>query len=88
MTHRRRMYLPGLRTWIALAAALLLSAVLAACGGDDSDERNDHFGKSELDRNQQAPDFTLPTATGETVSLSDYTSQGQPVMLFFHMAAG
>ncbi|NJC95644.1 MAG: hypothetical protein C3F07_05460 [Anaerolineales bacterium] len=33
-----------------------------------------------------APDFTLPNATGEEVSLSDYG--GRNVLLFFHMAVG
>ncbi|NLX08751.1 MAG: redoxin domain-containing protein [Chloroflexi bacterium] len=34
-----------------------------------------------------APDFTLPSATGDDVSLADYRGE-QPVLLFFHMAAG
>jgi cytochrome oxidase Cu insertion factor (SCO1/SenC/PrrC family) len=33
-----------------------------------------------------APAFTLANALGDPVSLSDY--QGQPVLLFFHMAVG
>ena len=34
----------------------------------------------------QAPAFSLPAASGETVSLADYA--GRPVLLFFHMAVG
>ena len=33
-----------------------------------------------------APAFTLPDARGGEVSLSQF--QGQPVLLFFHMAVG
>ena len=35
----------------------------------------------------KAPDFTLPAATGESVSLADYVGR-QPVLLYFHMAVG
>ncbi len=35
-----------------------------------------------------APDFRLDNALGGQVSLSDYTEQGTPVLLFFHMAVG
>lgn len=33
-----------------------------------------------------APDFNLPSVSGGDVSLADY--EGQPVLLFFHMAVG
>jgi len=56
-------------------AGLILAALLAACGGDGA-----------LSAGDQAPDFTLPAATGEEVALSDYA--GQPVLLYFHMALG
>lgn len=79
----------------ALVTALLLGAILAACGGDEDDDAtpepaasNDNFAQSSLSRGQQAPDFTLPTSDGATVSLSDYAAQDQPVLLFFHMAGG
>jgi hypothetical protein len=42
---------------------------------------------SGLSVGDKAPDFTLSTPTGETVSLSDY-SGSQPVLLYFHMAMG
>lgn len=83
------------RVIMALVTALLLGAILAACGGDEEDDAtpepavsNDNFAQSSLSRGQQAPDFTLPTSDGATISLSDYTAQDQPVLLFFHMAGG
>lgn len=36
----------------------------------------------------RAPDFQLDNALGGQVSLSNYTEQGTPVLLFFHMAVG
>ncbi|MBW6509627.1 MAG: redoxin domain-containing protein [Desulfuromonadales bacterium] len=36
----------------------------------------------------QAPAFQLDDARGGQVSLSDYTQQKIPVLLFFHMAVG
>lgn len=36
----------------------------------------------------QAPAFQLDDARGGQVSLSDYTQQDTPVLLFFHMAVG
>lgn len=65
------------RYFIFIAPLLLL---LAACGGDeDRDENGIEVGAS-------APGFTLPDAVGGEVSLSDY--EGQPVLLYFHMAMG
>ena len=62
--------------WIPFAALLILLA-LAGCNA----------GNQSLDVGDKAPDFTLPTANGGQVSLSDYTGE-QPVLLFFHMAVG
>jgi cytochrome oxidase Cu insertion factor (SCO1/SenC/PrrC family) len=36
----------------------------------------------------QAPAFQLDDARGGQVSLSHYTQQGTPVLLYFHMAVG
>ena len=59
-----------------MVAVLVLAALLTACGGRTDDIRV----------GVDAPDFTLQSARGETVSLSDY--RGQPVLLYFHMAVG
>ncbi len=60
--------------WTAL---ILLSLIAVGCGSR----------AGVVKEGAPAPDFRLPTATGETVSLSDYVGK-QPVLLFFHMAAG
>ncbi len=57
---------------LPMLAALAL--LITGCGGQ------------EIAVGKPAPDFTLADATGQQVSLSDY--QGQPVLLFFHMAMG
>lgn len=44
-------------------------------------------GPSGLQVGDQAPDFSLPTASGSEVSLDDYSGE-QPVLLYFHMALG
>ncbi|HMB16067.1 MAG TPA: hypothetical protein VKN62_07100 [Pelovirga sp.] len=36
----------------------------------------------------QAPAFQLGDARGGQISLSDYTQQETPVLLYFHMAVG
>lgn len=35
----------------------------------------------------KAPDFTLPSTDGGSVSMADYNGE-KPVLLFFHMAVG
>lgn len=63
------------------AMTLLLAAVgllLAACGGS---------AQHAPDVGDQAPSFTLPSATGGDVSLANYTGK-QPALLYFSMAAG
>lgn len=61
-----------------LVPLVLLALISAACTGDD--------GSGEIEVGAEAPDFTLPNATGGEVSLSDF--DGQPVLLYFHMAVG
>jgi len=65
------------RPGIALAlTALLSSLLLGGCGAGE-----DGLGVGDL-----APEFDLPSTSGERVALSDF--QGRPVLLFFHMAVG
>lgn len=71
--------------WLWLLA---LPVLLVACGGAGSDEAPAPVSSSSggIAVGNPAPDFTLTSASGEEVSLSDY--QGRPVLLFFHMAVG
>jgi hypothetical protein len=57
--------------------ALLLTA---ACGGGFT-------GKPSVAEGDSAPDFTLPSAGGGNVSLSDYSGE-RPVLLYFSMGPG
>lgn len=41
----------------------------------------------ELSAGDQAPQFSLPSTTGEQVSLNETTNEG-PALLYFHMAVG
>lgn len=68
------------RSIVVLVASLLL---VMACGNEASLEE-DGFLLSEGD---QAPNFTLPSASGEQISLSDYAGQ-KPVLLYFSMGPG
>lgn len=70
-----------LRAIMLLVVLALAGGTLAACGSDDD---SDDTGLSVGDT---APAFTLPTADGGDVTLADYQGK-QPVLLFFHMAAG
>lgn len=54
---------------------LTIMLLLAACGS------------SGLQVGDQAPEFSLSTASGGEVALDDYIGR-QPVLLYFHMALG
>jgi len=61
-----------------LLFAILLGLLVQGCSSSN---------QAKLSVGEKAPDFTLPSATGDTVSLSDYLGR-QPVLLYFHMAEG
>lgn len=67
--------LVGVRRRVGLGLAL---ALLMACGGPAADG---------LAVGDPAPDFTLPAADGSVFSLAELRGR-QPVLLYFHMAAG
>jgi cytochrome oxidase Cu insertion factor (SCO1/SenC/PrrC family) len=64
--------------FFVISLLLVLAIFLAACAGESATD--------EIIVGKPAPDFALTAADGSTVSLTDY--QGQPVLLFFHMAGG
>ena len=65
------------RPVLLLALASLLSGiVLGGCSA----------GEDDLSVGDLAPEFELPSTSGERVALSDF--QDRPVLLFFHMAVG
>lgn len=63
--------------WAAIGFVAIGAILLAGCGGT----------ATELSVGDAAPDFTLPSATGEQVSLSSFEGS-KPVLLYFHMAEG
>lgn len=66
----------GVRLFRVLGLLLSLLFILTACGGNSD----------TIEVGATAPDFTLSDARGDSVSLSDFN--GQPVLLYFHMAVG
>ena len=65
------------RPIILLIFLLFTSMFLQACSSQ----------VDELAVNDPAPDFSLPSSTGDNVSLSDFSGE-KPVLLYFHMAMG
>ncbi len=69
---------------------LILGLFGAACSNDDDDSGSNNNDQNEtqsgLKVGDQAPAFSLPSSTGDMVSLADYANQ--PVLLYFHMAVG
>ena len=56
---------------------LSLMLLLVSCTGSPD----------SIDVGDEAPQFTLPLASGGEVALSDYLGE-KPVLLYFHMAVG
>jgi cytochrome oxidase Cu insertion factor (SCO1/SenC/PrrC family) len=65
------------------ALLLLLATLTAGCGAA---ERGQAGGVSLLQPGDGAPTFTLPSAEGNPVALSDF--RGKPTLLYFSMGPG
>jgi cytochrome oxidase Cu insertion factor (SCO1/SenC/PrrC family) len=63
---------------LLVISLLLMATFLAACSPSNEED---------LAAGVTAPSFTLPAASGDQVSLSDYLGS-KPVLLYFHMADG
>jgi hypothetical protein len=64
------------KRYVPLAVAMALAA---SCAGGSAEEPS-------LVEGDRAPAFTLPSAAGEDVALSDFV--GGPVLLYFSMGPG
>jgi cytochrome oxidase Cu insertion factor (SCO1/SenC/PrrC family) len=63
-----------------ILGVLTSALVFAVACGESSDQRS-------LSEGAAAPNFTLPSAAGEKVALSDYAGE-KPVLLYFSMGPG
>ena len=66
--------------WLPILAAALI--LIAACGGG-----NDGGEPSLISEGAVAPDFTLPAANGQPITLSDVITEDS-VLLYFSMGSG
>lgn len=65
------------RMWLLIVASMFF---ITACSQSEV--------TAESLAGTQAPAFQLDDARGGQVSLSDYTQEKTPVLLYFHMAVG
>jgi hypothetical protein len=63
-------------SFIPFVFFIVASLILQGCSSHD-----------DLSEGDQAPAFSLPSSQGEQISLSQ-VNDGQPVLLYFHMAMG
>jgi len=66
-----------LRRWISMFTVVTMTMTLLFFNADEV---------RALNVGDKAPDFTLPSTTGEKISLSQFRGQ-KPVVLFFYLFA-
>ena len=66
-----------LRRWISMFTVVTMTMALLFFNADEV---------RALNVGDKAPDFTLPSTTGEKISLSQFRGQ-KPVVLFFYLFA-
>ena len=72
-----------MRSRVLCGASIALVVVGAACGRQGTPSRSE---AGPIAVGQTAPPFSLSSASGGTISLSDYA--GRPVLLYFSMGPG
>lgn len=72
-----------MRSRLLVAAAIAFAIVGAACTREEAPPSS---GEGPIAVGDTAPAFSLESASGGTVSLSDYA--GRPVLLYFSMGPG
>jgi hypothetical protein len=72
-----------MRSRIAVAIVMFTLALLATCAPTDEPGADGSF----LSEGDRAPDFTLPSAAGDDVSLDKFATK-KPVLLYFSMGPG
>ena len=72
-----------MRSRVLLLATVMLAVVLAAC--EQGNPATEDAG-GPITVGEPAPDFSLPAAGGDKVSLTDY--RGSSVLLYFSMGPG
>jgi cytochrome oxidase Cu insertion factor (SCO1/SenC/PrrC family) len=73
-----------MRRRIKVATTVALALFAAACA--QTTQTPSGQGTTPITLGERAPAFSLRSASGETVSLSDYA--GKPVLLYFSMGPG
>jgi hypothetical protein len=73
----------GIRVGVPAALLVVALAFVAGCGDGSSDEGEDR----PISEGAVAPGFSLPAASGETLTLSDYAGE-RNVLLYFSMGSG
>jgi cytochrome oxidase Cu insertion factor (SCO1/SenC/PrrC family) len=88
MQHARTATRPSSERLHVFAVVLPIAlALLVACTQSSSETSSGSTTSVPIAAGDVAPDFTLPSAKGEEISLADFAGK-QPVLLYFSMGPG